>query len=349
MASPSGSSKAKTTRKKADTSGKKASASKKKAAAPDPVELYRQMFLIRRLEESAAKAYAMGKIGGFLHLYIGQEAVGVGAIAALEDHDTIVATYRDHGQALARGMSAYEIFAELMGKEAGCARGRGGSMHLFDKDRGFLGGYGIVGGHIPIAAGAAFAHKYKEDGGVTLCFFGDGAANMGAFHEGMALTALWELPVVFICENNRYSMGTPLYRSLSVQDVSLRALSHGMDHQRVAGDDVLWVYEHVKAAVDRARKDSTPTLIEMETYRFRGHSMADPAKYRTKEELDKYMERDPLNIARNMLLEEKYATEKQIKALEEKAEKEIQKAQQDAENAEEPDPEDFARYTLVED
>src|SRR5258705_10265890 len=211
------------------------------ATTEELLPLYRQMLAIRRMEEASAKAYSQGKIGGFLHLIIGQEAVCVGAIAALEQEDYVVATYREHGHAYAKGVAARSIMAELYGKKTGCVRGLGGSMHIFDKATNFLGGYGIVGGHVPIAAGAAFASKYRGDGRVTLCFFGEGASTIGGFAEGLALAALWKLPVVLICENNQYSMGTPLYRSLAVEDVSLRALSHGMPRDRFDGDDVIKV------------------------------------------------------------------------------------------------------------
>ena len=229
------------------------------------LEYYRQMLAIRRMEEALAKAYSQGKIGGFLHLYIGQEAVAVGAIAALKPEDYVIATYREHGHAYAKGMSARAILAELYGKETGCSKGLGGSMHLFDANNNFLGGYGIVGGHVPIAAGVAFASKYRGDGRVTLCFFGEGAVSQGAFHEGLSLAALWKLPVVFICENNLYSMGTPLYRSLSVEDVSQKALAYGMARDRFDGDDVIRVRDRIAEAVRRARNESQPTLIEVRT------------------------------------------------------------------------------------
>src|SRR5579864_8760320 len=255
-------------------------------AAPDHLaHLYREMLLIRRVEEESARAYAQGKIGGFLHLYIGQEAVAVGALAALRPDDYVITTYRDHGIALAKGMSSRALLAELFGKVTGCSRGLGGSMHMFDKEHNMLGGYGIVGGHIPLAAGTAFASKYKGDGRVTLCFFGDGSVPQGAFHEGVALAALWRLPVVFICENNLYSMGTPLYRSLSVADVSQKALAYGIARDRFDGEDVIRVRDRVAEAVRRARNESLPTLIEIRTYRFRGHSMSDAGLYRTKEEV----------------------------------------------------------------
>src|ERR1700722_13242443 len=265
-------------------------------------QLYRQMFLIRRVEEESARGYAEGKIGGFLHLYIGQEAVGVGAIASLRADDYVLTTYRDHGIALAKGMPARALFAELFGKVTGCSKGLGGSMHMFDKDHNMLGGYGIVGGHIPLAVGVAYASKYREDGRVTLCFFGEGAVSIGAFHEGLSLAALWKLPIVFICENNEYSMGTPLSRSMSVEDVSLKATGYGIDRDRFFGEDVLEVERRIGEAVKRAREHSLPTLVEVRTYRFRGHSMSDPAKYRTAAELEEHKKRDPVEHARTRLL-----------------------------------------------
>ena len=265
--------------------------------------LYRQMLAIRRMEEAAAKAYSQGKIGGFLHLIIGQEAVCVGAIAAIGKEDYVVATYREHGHAYAKGVAARPILAELYGKKTGLVKGLGGSMHLFDKETNFLGGYGIVGGHVPIAAGAAFASKYRNDGRVTLCFFGEGASTIGGFAEGLALAALWKLPVVLICENNQYSMGTPTYRSLAVEDVSLRALAHGMARDRFDGDDVVKVKRRVAEAVERARTTGEPTLVEVVTYRFRGHSMSDPGLYRTKDEVEEWKRRDPLTRSRQRLLE----------------------------------------------
>src|SRR5436190_3466487 len=259
---------------------------------------YRQMQLIRRCEEESARAYAQGKIGGFLHLYIGQEAVAVGACAALEKGDYVVGTYRDHGLAIAKGMEVKTVLAELFGKVTGCSKGLGGSMHLFDAQNNMLGGYGIVGGHIPLAAGVAFASKYRKDGRVTLCFFGEGAVSIGGFHEAMSLAALWKLPIVFICENNEYSMGTPLSRTMSVEDVSLKADGYGMAKDRFFVRDVLEVEERLGAAVARARKSSEPTLVEVRTYRFRGHSMSDPGKYRTPAELEERKKSDPLTRAR---------------------------------------------------
>ncbi len=299
--------------------------------------LYRQMFLIRRLEEEAARAYAQGKIGGFLHLYIGQESVAVGAIAALEKDDYVVTTYRDHGVALAKGMAPGTLMAELFGKKTGCSGGLGGSMHLFDKENHMLGGYGIVGGHIPLAAGVAFASKYRGDGRVTLCFFGDGAVSIQGFHEGVSLAAVWKLPIVFICENNEYSMGTPLSRTMSVEDSSQKALGYGIPRDRIIADDVLEVEEHIRVAVERARKESMPTIIELRTYRFRGHSMSDPGKYRTPQELDDRKRRDPVPVARAKLVE-MGASESKLKELEESVEAEIQAAIKFADESPEPDP-----------
>ncbi len=298
--------------------------------------LYREMFLIRRVEEESARAYAQGKIGGFLHLYIGQEAVGVGAIAALRPDDYVITTYRDHGIALAKGMPAKALLAELFGKSTGCSKGLGGSMHMFDKEHNMLGGYGIVGGHIPLAAGVAFASKYREDGRVTLCFFGDGAVSIGGFHEGVSLAALWKLPIVFICENNEYSMGTPLSRSMSVEDVSLKGLAYGIERDRFFADDVLEVQRRIGEAVKRARELSMPTLVEMRTYRYRGHSMSDPAKYRTQAELEEHKKRDPLLRARAALLE-LGATETRIDAVDKSVEAEVAEAVKFA--AESPDAE----------
>src|SRR4029453_3921272 len=259
---------------------------------------------IRRMEEASAKAYSQGKIGGFLHLIIGQEAVCVGGIAALEKKESVAATYREHGHAYAKGVAARPILAELYGKKTGLVKGLGGSMHLFDRRTNFLGGYGIVGGHVPIAAGAAFASKYRGDKAVTLCFFGEGASTIGGFAEGLALAGLWKLPMVLICENNQSSMGTPLYRSLAVEDVSMRALAHGMARDRFDGDDVIKVKRRIQIAVDRARESGEPTLVEVRTYRFRGHSMSDPGLYRTREEGDEWKRRDPGSIARRRLVEE---------------------------------------------
>jgi pyruvate dehydrogenase E1 component alpha subunit len=302
--------------------------------------LFRQMLAIRRLEEASAKAYSYGKIGGFLHLIIGQEAVCVGACAAIEPDDYVVATYREHGHAYARGVSSRAILAELYGKKTGLVKGLGGSMHLFDHQKNFLGGYGIVGGHVPIACGAAFKSKYLGEKRVALCFFGEGASTIGGFQEGLALAALWKLPVVLICENNQYSMGTPLYRSLAVEDVSMRALAHGMARDRFDGDDVITVKNRVAEAVARAR-EGEPTLLEVRTYRFRGHSMSDPGQYRTKDEVAKWKRRDPVAIARKRLVDAG-ATEDEIAEVEASVKDEIADAVKFAEDS--PPADEYLPY-----
>ena len=312
------------------------------------MELYRQMSSIRRMEEASAKAYAQGgKIGGFLHLYIGQESVAVCAIAALKPEDYVVSTYREHGHCYAKGGSSKAILAELYGKKTGISKGLGGSMHLFDAPNHFLGGYGIVGGHVPLAAGVAFASKYRDDGRVTLCFFGDGSASQGAFHEGLCLSALWHLPIVFICENNQYSMGTPLYRSLSVEDVSQKALAYGMARDRFDGEDVLRVRNRVGEAVRRAREEHVPTLIEIKTYRFRGHSMSDPGSYRTKEEIEEWKKRDPVPNARQMLHDEMGVSEAELLALDEACKQEIEEAVRFAEESPPATEEDLLASTYA--
>jgi pyruvate dehydrogenase E1 component alpha subunit len=298
--------------------------------------LYRQMALIRRLEEAAAKAYAQGKIAGFLHLYIGQESVAVGATAALQPTDHVVATYREHGHAIAKGMSARAVMAELFGRAGGCSKGKGGSMHLFDAGLRFLGGYGIVGGHVPLAVGVAWASYLRKDGAVTICFMGDGSIPQGAFHEGASLAALWKLPIVFIVENNQYSMGTPLYRTLAVEDVTERASGYGMARDRFEASDVMLVRDRVALAVRRAREEGIPTLIECLTYRFRGHSMSDPAKYRTKDEVEEWKRRDAVPRLRERLQMEGMP-EADIAALEASVDEEVSDAVKFADESPEPD------------
>ncbi len=267
----------------------------------DLLRQYRKMMVIRRFEEEAARNYAKGKIGGFLHLYIGQEAIAVGATEVLEEHDYIFQTYRDHGIALARGMSPSAAMAELFGKDTGCSKGLGGSMHFFDVERGFLGGWAIVGGHMALAAGTAFKAKYNGEDRVTICFFGDGSTNIGGFHEAMSLAGLWKLPVVFVCENNQYAMGTPLERTSPLKDLSVKAEGYGMMGDRFDGHDVEVVKERIGVAVERARSGGGPTFIDLQTYRFRGHSMSDPAKYRTRTELEQRKQQDPISVARERL------------------------------------------------
>src|SRR5262245_29937014 len=311
------------------------------------LDLYQQMCLCRRFEEAAAKAYSQGKISGFLHLYIGQEAVAVGTISAADPTDYIVATYREHAHYLARTGNARAAMAGLYGKATGCCGGRGGSMHLFDAEKRMFGGWAIVGGHVPIAAGVAFASKYRDERDVALCFFGDGTANMGAFHEGLALAGLWKLPVVFICENNQYAMGTPLYRTLSVEDVAVRARGYPMEAEIVNGDDVLEVRDATRHAINRARNQHLPFFIEAKTYRFRGHSVADPAKYRTKEEVQKWMERDPIGILAQRIHTLGIATDEQLKGFDDEAKAQVQDAVRFAEESPLPAPETVQEHVYA--
>ncbi|MBK9314394.1 MAG: pyruvate dehydrogenase (acetyl-transferring) E1 component subunit alpha [Acidobacteria bacterium] len=258
------------------------------------LELLHEMLRIRRLEEKAAEMYSLGKIRGFLHLYIGEEAIAVGAIHALGPEDAIVATYREHGHALARGISMDAIMAEMFGKANGCSRGRGGSMHLFDASLRFYGGYAIVGGGLPIAVGLALADKMQGRDRITACFFGDGAVAEGEFHESMNLAALWDLPVLFLCENNYYAMGTALERHQSQTDIAFKARAYAVGSETVDGMDVLAVEAATRRAVDTIRRTGKPYLIEFKTYRFRAHSMYDAELYRTKEEVEAWKARDPI-------------------------------------------------------
>lgn len=294
---------------------------------------YRKMFEIRRFEEEAARAYAQGKIGGFLHLYIGQEAIAVGANAALKPDDHVFQTYRDHGTTLARGTAPTAAMAELFGKDIGVSRGLGGSMHMFDPSNGFYGGYGIVGGHVAVAAGAAFKSKYRGDGKVAMCFIGEGATNIGGFHEGASLAGNWNLPLVLVVENNTYAMGTPFSRTSPVEDITSKADGYGMAKDRFEGHDVQEVKTRLGKAVDRARNGEGPTLIEITTYRFRGHSMSDPAKYRTEEELQERKKRDPIVLCRGKLLE-LGMSEADLEAIEKHVNDEITEAVSAADNAE---------------
>jgi pyruvate dehydrogenase E1 component alpha subunit len=255
---------------------------------------YRAMLLIRRFEERCAQVYVEGKIGGFLHLYIGQEAVAVGAMSLLRPDDYFITSYRDHGYALARGTDPRPLMAELFGKVGGISRGKGGSMHFYDVPTGNFGGDGIVGGHLPVAAGMGYAIRLRGTEQVVLCFFGDGAVNEGAFHEALNVSALWGLPVVYIIENNRYGMGTSLARASAIPELYQRGSAYGIPHREVDGMDLLTVREAIGEAIERARRDRKPTLLEVETYRYRGHSMSDPGKYRTKEEVEEMMRFDPV-------------------------------------------------------
>jgi pyruvate dehydrogenase E1 component alpha subunit len=300
--------------------------------------LLEQMLLIRRFEEKAAEMYALGKIGGFLHLYIGQEAVAVGAISTLRPDDYAIAGYREHGHALAKGADSRRVMAELFGRRDGVSKGRGGSMHIFDRKVNFLGGHAIVGGYLPIATGVGFAIRYEERDRVILCFFGDGSVPQGEFHESLNLASLWKLPVVFICENNRYAMGTAIQRALAQTEIFKFAEVYKMPGEACNGMDVLDVRACVGRAVARARESRTPSLVEARTYRFRGHSMRDPsaAIYRTKEEVEQEKLRDPISGFRDQLLREGLLDEAGWKSLAEAVEAQVAEAVAFAEASPEP-------------
>jgi pyruvate dehydrogenase E1 component alpha subunit len=276
------------------------------------------MMLIRRFEEKAAEAYALGKIGGFLHLSIGEEAVAVGATSVLRPDDYAISTYREHGHCLAKGSDPRRAMAELFGRRDGLSKGKGGSMHLFDKSRNFLGGHAIVGAHLPLAAGAAFAIKYQGGDQVVVCYFGDGAVPEGEFHESMNLASLWHLPVIYLCENNRYAMGTSVERALAETEIWKFGRAYNMACEAADGMDVLAIRDVVGRAVERARRDQAPSLIEARTYRFRGHSMRDPAGavYRTKEEVEREKLRDPIVLFRDRVVREGTLSEADVQGVE---------------------------------
>jgi pyruvate dehydrogenase E1 component alpha subunit len=300
------------------------------------IKLYHEMVLIRRVEERAAELYQEGKIGGFLHLYIGQEAVGSGVIAARKPQDRVITAYRDHGIAIACGVSAKEVMAELLGKKTGTSLGFGGSMHMADVEKNYWGGHAIVGSHLTFASGMALAEQYRDEDGVILCFFGDGATNIGYFHEALNLAGVWDLPVVWICENNQYGMGTSVSRASAVEEIYKKAEAYDTRARRVDGMDVLQVYEAAQEAIEYARKEG-PFFLEIVTYRFEGHSMGDPERYRTKDEVGKWQENDPIGIFRNHILQDKIADEKALNAEELAVEQEVQEAIEFAESS--PDPE----------
>lgn len=309
------------------------------------IELYRQMLLVRRFEEKAAEAYSMGKIGGFCHLYIGQEAVAIGAISAIRTDDYVLTSYREHGHAIAKGMSPDAVMAELFGKAGGCSKGKGGSMHMFDRNVNFLGGHAIVGGQIPLATGVAFASKYKGTDQVTLCFFGEAAVNQGAFHESLNMAQLWKLPCIYICENNQYGMGTSLDRAMSFQNIAEKACAYELASEFVDGMDVLAVREATARAVERARKDYLPTLLEVRTYRFMGHSMSDPGNYRTRAEIEKYQERDPVKIFLSTLKEKGIIDDAAVADMEKSIREEVEHSVRFAEESPQPAPDEL--YTDV--
>ncbi len=314
----------------------------------DEVEMLWLMLLIRRFEERASQQYQAQKIGGFCHLYIGQEAVVTGAIAATRFDDYIITAYRDHAHALARGTSANACMAELFGKDTGCSRGLGGSMHFFDKEHHMYGGHAIVGAHVPLACGLAFACKYRNEDRVTLCFFGDGAINQGAFHEALNLAALFKLPVIFICENNLFAMGTSVERSTSLKQIVDRAEGYDIPGCVVDGMNFRHVRDTLSEVVESIRKDPHPAFVEVRTYRYRGHSMSDPASYRTKDQLEKYRLDDPITRLRAQLTREGKLTNEKFDELDKEAKQIALESVKFAEQSDEPPLEKLYDYTYVE-
>lgn len=312
------------------------SSKKPNVSAEELTSYYRDMLLIRRFEEKAGQLYGMGLIGGFCHLYIGQEAVVVGLEAAAEEGDKRVTSYRDHGHMLACGMDPNGVMAELTGREGGYSKGKGGSMHMFSKEKHFYGGHGIVAAQVPLGAGLAFADQYKGNGRVTFTYFGDGAANQGQVYETFNMAALWKLPVIFVIENNQYAMGTSQQRSTSSAEIWERGKAFGIPGEAVDGMDVLAVKEAGQKAVAHARENG-PYILEIKTYRYRGHSMSDPAKYRTREEVQKMRdERDPIELVRTLLLEGNHASEEDLKAIDKEIKKIVNESADFAKESPEP-------------
>ncbi|MGD9616260.1 MAG: pyruvate dehydrogenase (acetyl-transferring) E1 component subunit alpha [Alphaproteobacteria bacterium] len=310
---------------------------------------YEDMLLIRRFEERAGQMYGMGLIGGFCHLYIGQEAVVVGMQAALEEGDTVITSYRDHGHMLACGMDAKGVMAELTGRRGGYSRGKGGSMHMFSREKNFYGGHGIVAAQVPIGTGLAFAHRYRDNGRISVTYFGDGAINQGQVYESFNMAALWNLPVVYVIENNRYGMGTSVSRASAGTDLHHRGVAYGIPGEQVDGMDVVAVYEAGLKAAEHARSGEGPIILEMLTYRYRGHSMSDPAKYRTKEEVDRMRtEHDPITQLRQRLIDENVADENELRQVERRARDIVAEAAQYAQECPEPDPEELWTDVLAE-
>lgn len=308
--------------------------------------LYRKMVLIRRLEEASTTLYQEGKIGGFLHLYIGQEAVASGIVAARKPGDRVITAYRDHGVALACGMEAKSVMAELLGRETGASKGRGGSMHLADVDLNFWGGHAIVGAHLPLAAGMALADQYRDSDAVTICMFGDGATNIGYFHEALNLSMVWKLPVLWICENNQYGMGTAVERASAVGEIRQKAEGYNMPNTRIDGMDVMQVYESTKSSLEKVRENG-PFLLEMVTYRYRGHSMGDPERYRESEEIEKWRKDDPIGIFRNYLLSQNGSDGATLDGIEITVEEELEEAIKFAESSPDPSPDTLYDYVYA--
>lgn len=331
----------KTTTKKAKTTAKKAD----KFDKATYLKWYESMLLMRKFEEKAGQLYIQQKIRGFCHLYIGQEALVAGAVSATKPTDNYITAYRDHAHPIGLGMDPKYVMAELYGKETGCTKGKGGSMHMFSKELNFFGGHGIVGGQIPLGAGIAFADKYNGNDNVTLCYMGDGAVRQGAFHEALNMAMHWKLPVIFIIENNNYAMGTSVERVSNVTNLNVMAEGYEMPNEQVDGMACEPVHEAIERAVTRARKGDGPTLLEMRTYRYKGHSMSDPAKYRTKEELEEYKTLDPIENALQVIQKKKYATEAELKEIQDRVKAQVQESVDFSEESAYPDASEL--YTDV--
>ena len=327
--------------------------SRKKAAAPQAtpeqlIQYYRDMLMIRRFEEKAGQLYGMGLIGGFCHLYIGQEAVVVGTFAAAEKQDTVVTSYRDHGQMLAFGMDPKGVMAELTGRRGGYSKGKGGSMHMFSAENGFYGGHGIVGAQVPIGTGLGFAHQYRGDGGVNYAYFGDGAANQGQIYESFNMAALWKLPVIYIIENNKYGMGTSIERASATTDLSQRGSSFGIPGEQVNGMNILEVRDAVAEARAHCAEGKGPFILEMKTYRYRGHSMSDPAKYRSKEEVSKVRsESDPIDLIKALIVDGGHLDDAGLKEIDKEVKGIVTEAAEFAQQSPEPDPSELYTDILV--
>jgi pyruvate dehydrogenase E1 component alpha subunit len=312
------------------------------------LDLYYQMKLIRRLEEEAAQLYQQGKIGGFLHLYIGQEAVSTGLISARKPEDRVITAYRDHGVALDVGIPAKKVMAELLGKATGVSKGKGGSMHMADVEKNFWGGHAVVGAHLPIAAGLALGDKYQNNEGITICMFGDGATNIGYFHEALNLSKVWNLPVLWVCENNKYGMGTAVERASAVPEIRQKAEGYNIPNSRIDGMNVLTVREAAQEAIEKVRSGEGPYFLEAVTYRYRGHSMGDPERYRKPEEIKKWQEEDPIGIYHKYLMDEEIATQEDLDEVDNRVENEIEEAIQFAESSPDPEPEALFENVYVE-
>ena len=311
----------------------------RKLSKSDAIEAYKKMLLIRRFEEKAGQSYGLGQIGGFCHLYIGQEAVVVGLQMCIRDGDQVITTYRDHGHMLACGMSPDGVMAELYGRADGYSKGKGGSMHMFSKEANFFGGHGIVGASVPLGTGLAFSNKYKKNKAVTLTYFGDGAANQGQVYESFNMAKLWELPCIYVIENNRYAMGTSVQRSSAQKDLSQRGISFGIEGEQVNGMDIESVIDAGKRAVTKVRNNGGPYILEMLTYRYRGHSMSDPAQYRTRDEVKEVREHsDPIESLKNLIIENNFLTEDKLQVLNAEIKQAVDQSAQFAADSPLPDP-----------